>query len=127
MSEHEQDQAPAITPEPGTYTSHLAGANFYKGAKERWAGLPDGKVLTLEREPTNEYDKFAVKVIDPTDNMQLGHVPRYLAPRVSEALKPGSGFYATCLKQGKALRTSIVTMAPPKEGQPAPDPDLEVA
>ncbi len=127
MDEHEPDQAPAITPEPGIYTGYLAGPQFYKGAKARWAALPIAKELLLVREPANKFDKFAVMVFDPTDNLQLGHVPRYLAPRVSEALRSDNDFHVECVKGDNCLSICIRSEIKPseEEGKLAPDPDLE--
>lgn len=50
-------------------------------------GLEEGEQLFLEREPSNKYDPFAVKVIaaDP-DRTFLGYIPKRYSERVSMAL-----------------------------------------
>lgn len=73
---------------PGVYPTYIAGLKFRKGATDRWGQIEDGTVLELAPEPDNQYDQFAVKILDTfTDEtpFHLGYVPRFLAPRVFSA------------------------------------------
>ena len=62
------------------HTTHIAGMNFRKGARERLQSLDVGAQLYLERDPANKYDPNAVKVL--LGNEHVGFVPATLAPEI---------------------------------------------
>ena len=64
------------------FSSFIRGFHVYKTI---W-NPAIGDVLTLEKGPTNEEDKFAVAVMD-SRNIIVGHIPRCIAPTVSNFLK----------------------------------------
>lgn len=58
-------------------TMTMVGANFRpQEARDavRSLSLSDGELLTLEPEPNNQYDMFAVKVL--LDGLHLGYLPK---------------------------------------------------
>lgn len=73
----------------------LNGANFRPaGAKEIIKSLPIGyDELSLEREPDNQYDSNAIKVIhhDPLDGSEthLGYVEKDIAAEIASQLDAG--------------------------------------
>ncbi len=52
---------------------YIAGFQYYQGT-EIENKLQQNKLLTLKREPTNEYDKYAVEVY--CHHTKLGYLPR---------------------------------------------------
>lgn len=66
----------------------LAGAKFRPAeAKEVIRGLAPNDKLTLEREPDNEYDEFAVRILK--DGVFIGYVPKEVSEEVSTRLDNG--------------------------------------
>ena len=58
---------------------------------ERALYLNAGERLSLELEPTNEFDKNAVKIIYQ-NNDHIGYLPRYYSESVTEYLKEGAKY-----------------------------------
>lgn len=68
----------------------LAGLNFRPAsAKEAVDALNLGDELTLERDPTNEYDSNAVRVIDPASGEFIGFIPKVDNAEIAQALDDG--------------------------------------
>ncbi len=87
----------AVDPsDPNTYTfdTAIVGVRFYQGAAELLSEVsPDGGrvpgLLTLVREPDNQYDHNAIAV--HFDGKKVGHIPapqaKILAPRLDAGRK----------------------------------------
>ena len=56
-------------------TVYIAGWNYRGNIYDIAEKLSEGDRLTLQREPTNEHDELAIKILDKDGNM-LGYVPR---------------------------------------------------
>lgn len=69
---------------------HFRGAE----AKEYASALQPGDTLSLEREPENEYDQNAIKVMTP-GGMHLGYIERTQAAWISGWLDQGETFTVT--------------------------------
>lgn len=68
----------------------LAGLNFRPAsAKEAVDAIAVGDELTLERDPTNEYDSNAVRVIDPASGEFIGFIPKVDNTEIAQALDDG--------------------------------------
>lgn len=80
------------------HTAYIAGAK-HRGAQDYVKGLPDGTAFTLEAEPTNQYDPFAVKVIHA--GRHVGYVPRDLSKEVAGLIERGR--IRSALKSGSSL------------------------
>lgn len=66
----------------------VVGASFRPSeAKDIIKQLTIGEFLSLEREPENQYDIWAVKVL--VGDIHIGYVPRDTAPVVAAALDEG--------------------------------------
>ena len=80
----------------------IAGT-YYRSEQERScaAELQVGNQLLLEREPTNEYDKYAVKVIDKATGLCVGYIPKTLGVCVSNLLE-------TALESRLTFHTEVV-------------------
>lgn len=58
--------------------ARVVGSQFRdEAAKAAYASLAKGEVLTLELEPTNEHDEFAVKVL--VEGLHIGYIPREMS------------------------------------------------
>ena len=70
---------------------HLAGL-FYRteAAQEEASSLCIGDSLSLKRNPSNEYDEFAVKVM--SNSYHIGFIPQDYSEYVSTELKKGNKF-----------------------------------
>lgn len=102
------------TPETTSLKTHIAGANFRKGALDRLKDLnadfeAQGDAVdyefTLKREPDNKYDKYATKILDPGwDDPNkasgfIGYVPKDWSYEVARILDNGGE--AQCFYAGK--------------------------
>ena len=70
--------------------------------------IPKESELILEREPNNEFDKFAVKVLFK-DN-KLGYIPKSKNQTVARLMDAGKQFYAKVTAkewEGKWLRIDL--------------------
>lgn len=85
------------------HRTYIAGTKYRPGAEAHLLTLPTDAELLLIREPTNEHDRNAVKIMDR--DMLLGYVPRDLAAEVGTLIleqrlikcvrsgKPGAGIH----------------------------------
>ena len=105
------------TPQAGETASlktHIAGPNFRRGALARLEELSqafeaaadtDDYEFKLEREPTNKFDPYAVKVLDPNWDDPggasgfIGYVPKDWSYEVARILDGGGE--ALCYYAGK--------------------------
>lgn len=74
-------------------TIHIAGWYFRENINEIAEKLSDGDRLTLQREPTNEHDELAIKILDKDGDM-LGYVPRRNNAVIARLMDIGKDFYA---------------------------------
>lgn len=70
----------------GLLTFEVAGASRHEEQLQSDAFAP-GSSLALSLEPENPYDSNAVKVSSADLSLQVGYVPRELAPKVGRALR----------------------------------------
>ena len=73
------------------YLTHFptAGAYYVEGWADLVADMQAGDTLNLLREPENEYDTFAIKVVDAAQK-KLGYMPRrmnHIPARLMDARK----------------------------------------
>jgi hypothetical protein len=61
------------------------GAQFHPGAREALERLAEGDIVSLVRDPTNQYDPYAVRVLNLEDQM-LGFIPMTMSRLVSDLL-----------------------------------------
>lgn len=71
----------------------IAGTGFVKNIIEKTAELSIGSVLTLVREPENQYDSRAIRV-DHGKVGKLGYVPRKKNEILSRLMDSGKILYA---------------------------------
>jgi hypothetical protein len=64
----------------------IVGSNFHSGAKAKLAILGEGDRVALIRDPSNQYDRNAVRILS-TDGQMLGHCPMDLSALVTEMLE----------------------------------------
>jgi hypothetical protein len=77
----------------------LRGVNFRPAsAKEVVTNLEEGQKLNLEREPGNEYDENAIKVIEPESGEFIGYVAKEIAAELAPHMDAGIAF--SCMVQG---------------------------
>ncbi|UGL62813.1 HIRAN domain-containing protein [Xanthomonas phage MET13-T1] len=79
--------------------TYIVGSVHHKGAREAIADLRTDEVLTLRREPHNQYDRNAVAVYDACGQM-LGYIPRQDAPAVAKVLDLKLPAVAKCRAKG---------------------------
>ncbi len=88
------DQTTPSGPNTYTFDTAIVGVRFYQGAAELLSEVsPDGGqipgLLTLVREPDNQYDKNAIAV--HADGKKVGHIPapqaKILAPKMDKGMK----------------------------------------
>jgi hypothetical protein len=76
-----------ITTEKKVYEFYVAGVQHH-GLKDVIGELYEGIELSLELEPTNQYDATAVKILfDPKDSLNLvmiGYVPGKMSAEVTD-------------------------------------------
>lgn len=74
----------------------LRGVNFRPlAAKEIVNQLIEGSGLKLEREPHNQYDGNAIKVLDPDTDEHLGYVAKEHAIEIAPLIDKGYDFECT--------------------------------
>lgn len=64
-------------------------------AKEVAHNLEDGARLTLEREPHNQHDPNAIKVIEPESEQFIGYVAKEHAEEIAKHMDDGVDFVCT--------------------------------
>ena len=71
----------------------IAGWNYREDIEAAFNELEPGTRLTLRREPTNEHDELAIKVLSPSGIM-IGYVPRRNNAVIARLMDIGKDFYA---------------------------------
>lgn len=114
------------------FLSPLMGVNF-RGAeiRELVKALPIGTTFTLERDPENQYDANAIKVIYSAEDED--HFVGFVAKEVAEELAPllDSGYTATAtiidflgdIKPHLEIEVTLAETAVDPLGSDAPDED----
>ena len=68
----------------------LRGANFREPEeKDAVSALSVGDPLTLEREPTNQYDENAIMILNADGTLHLGYVGREFAEDIAPLMDAG--------------------------------------
>lgn len=65
-----------VTHPIGTLKSKIVGVQYYRGH------VTFGEMVTLQREPTNQYDANAIRVVN-VSGVQIGHIPRTVASKLA--------------------------------------------
>lgn len=77
----------------------LRGVNFRPpSAREIVTNLEEGTKLTLEREPDNQHDSNAIRVIEPNSGEWIGFVAKEIAAELAPLMDAGAP--TTCIVQG---------------------------
>jgi hypothetical protein len=85
----------------------LVGTHFRPPeAKEYVSALAVGDELVLEREPENEYDQNAIRVLSSADGIHLGYLARDQAVWIAPYLDEGTTFTTTVVGFEFASRTT---------------------
>ncbi len=93
---------------PAPYMVKIAGVTF-EGRQEILSGLFDAQessaqghgpmlAATLEREPQNQFDSNAIKVV--VDGKHIGYVPKYLAAKLAPRMDAGEAYAVTSVEIG---------------------------
>jgi hypothetical protein len=85
-------------------TIPIAGHRYYPEGRKLVPHLAQGTPLRLVREPTNEFDALAVKVLD--GDTMLGFVPRSHNVEVAWAMDGGrrlTAVFAGCQEEGQPV------------------------
>lgn len=102
-----------------TYHAQLVGVNFRPAeAKEAVKRLEVGNILALEREPENEHDSNAIKVLIPYfgENLTfLGYIERGVASVIAPQLDEGYTFRVTVNTRLSPL--SVLLTLEPEEAE----------
>lgn len=86
------------------FTAHLRGVNFRPiEAKAIVNGLVEGQMLLLEREPANQFDEFAIKVLDPETGTHLGYVAKEVAAELAPIMDANTHVFE-CLVDSNMMR-----------------------
>lgn len=97
--------------------THLVGSNFRPAeCREIVKTLDEGTVLTLERDPQNQYDANAIKVMyDAGDGgmMHLGFIPKTDNADLANEMDHGKEF--TCVMQDRISYRDITLSIEPAE------------
>lgn len=70
----------------------IAGFSYYEGVIA-FKNLEIGTILSLKREPTNTYDKYAIEIY--YKDLKLGYVPKQESRKLSLLLKYGFDAFET--------------------------------
>ena len=102
--------------ERGLITSGVAGAAAHHDAVLQGDAVQPGAALRLERDPRNEHDPNAVKVL-VGERQQLGWVPRELAAELAPKLDAGEPWSGVVLREQRASprdpRTGVTMLLAP--------------
>ena len=85
----------------------IAGIRHYIGCDgkecKKAINLNVGDELILVREPKNDYDKYAIKILDKFDNL-IGYIPRYYSKSLTNYLKAGKEYRCTVFEVNKDMK-----------------------
>ncbi|NLB43296.1 MAG: DNA-binding protein [Clostridiales bacterium] len=85
---------------------YIAGVRYYIGCDgaicEEALNLSVEDSLSLDLEPTNQYDGDAIKVVDMKNN-HLGYLPRYYSAGITEYLEQGASYECKVLEVNKDM------------------------
>lgn len=96
------------------YRFDLAGANFRpSSAQGRTLGLKPGDHAFLERDPDNQYDDNAVRVLTEGDRDFIGFVPREMAATIAPLLDVGYLYGCSVISSGNLKPTFEVWLKHP--------------
>ena len=89
-------------------TVYISGWNYRENIYDIAEKLSDGERLTLQREPTNEHDEHAIKILDKDGNM-LGYVPQQNNSVIAHLMDIGNSylFYDNGLSYAQYATRSI--------------------
>ena len=78
-------------------TANVAGRQYHR-ADEAWPSLHIGKILSLQYEPDNRHDAYAVAVMAPVGDtvLKLGYLPRTANETLATMLAMGWGDAFRC-------------------------------
>ncbi len=89
------------------FTAQLRGVNFRSvEAKARVNEFEGGEKLILMREPGNQFDPFAIMVMDEDTQMHLGYVAKGVAAELAPLMDEGKTFY--CSVESVAFRSVLL-------------------
>ncbi|QGT99510.1 hypothetical protein SYNTR_0917 [Candidatus Syntrophocurvum alkaliphilum] len=80
---------------------HCIGCDGYNCEKNNYLNL--GDQLSLELEPTNEYDENAIKILDKQGS-HVGYIPRYYSKGVIRFLKNGATYEVKVVELNKDMQ-----------------------
>ena len=104
--------------ERGLIACGVAGAAAHHDEVLQSPAVEPGAALRLERDPANEHDANAVRVL--LDGAQLGWVPRELAEELAPKLDAGEPWAAVVLREQRASprdpRTGVTMLLAPATG-----------
>ncbi len=83
---------------------YIAGIRHYIGCDgedcNKAVNLNVGDELILQLEPTNEFDKYAIKILDKRGK-HIGYLPRYYSENLTNYLKAGREYKCTVIEVNK--------------------------
>ncbi len=86
---------------------YIAGVRYYIGCDgedcKKAISLSIGDELKLVPEPTNKFDKYAIKILDIKDN-HVGYLPRYYSESLTNYLKYGREYRCTVIEVNKDMK-----------------------
>ena len=104
--------------ERGLLSSGVAGAAAHHGEVLQSEAAGPGAPLRLQRDPANEHDRNALKVL--VGDQQLGWVPRELAAELAPRIDAGEQWSAVILREQRASprdpRTGVTMLLAPAAG-----------
>ena len=90
-----ENTAPTTGASDCNYEFFVAGVKFHKFNTVKDI-LEEGMAVDLIPEPTNKYDRFAIKI--KHNNVMLGYVPKKLSAEVTEVMNSGTELAATIIQ-----------------------------
>jgi hypothetical protein len=94
----------------------VAGVTYRPAhAQERADVLQTGELLDLEREPDNEFDKYAIKVFalddDGVRRTHIGYIPKTLNVCVANLMDAGMSMHSRVVRVERkaSLRVAVLT------------------
>lgn len=102
------------------FTAYLRGNNFRPiEAKAIANELAEGDVLTLMREPGNQFDPNAIMVLDPNTEIHLGYVAKEVAQELAPLMDEGRAF--ACQVESNMMRSIVLKIDDEPADQVAPN------